>query len=238
MPLVQSQYKYEMQGLIDEVIKCTHHPYANKYVNYPDVDLFQLHYNYLFLQSQQCNPERLKAFCVCQILLQLGLDSHDKITVDNVEGDHDIKVRQLTILAGDYFSSYYYYYLAKHGHIDLIQPFSKAIQEINEYKMRLHHSHITLSDQEKKSLYISGKCGLTHAVLDHFDAPDIWYECYRLFLELKYDQQDLVQHNRLKRTNISKLEKTLRQFDQHVQSELKLWLDKILKQEEHLVIEP
>jgi heptaprenyl diphosphate synthase len=65
------------------------------------------------------------------LLLEQGLSMHDD--VDARTG----ALKQLTVLAGDYNSSQYYYILARLGDFELMHHLSEAIVRINEAKMKL-----------------------------------------------------------------------------------------------------
>ena len=50
-----------------------------------------------------------------------------------------IKVRQLTVFAGDYYSGLYYKHLAKVGNISIIRMLSEGVKDINEHKVIVYH---------------------------------------------------------------------------------------------------
>ncbi|SDC40281.1 heptaprenyl diphosphate synthase [Paenibacillus sp. UNCCL117] len=72
-------------------------------------------------------------------LVQLGLDTHDTVSITNDDkGVQAARSRQLKVLAGDYFSSRFYYLLSQAGQIELIRLLSAAICEANRLKMNLY----------------------------------------------------------------------------------------------------
>ncbi|MFP3441244.1 heptaprenyl diphosphate synthase component 1, partial [Pantoea sp. SIMBA_133] len=72
--------------------------------------------------------------------VQIALDTHDLISLEEIDNEGDRKNRQLTVLAGDYFSSMYYHLLSKWEDNELIRTLSEAIQEINEAKMSFYQT--------------------------------------------------------------------------------------------------
>ncbi|WNS44489.1 heptaprenyl diphosphate synthase component 1 [Paenibacillus sp. MMS20-IR301] len=72
-------------------------------------------------------------------LVQLGLDTHEGIDRYHEEPGGDImRTRQLKVLAGDYFSSWFYRLLAKHDQIAMVGILSAAIADFNVMKANLY----------------------------------------------------------------------------------------------------
>ncbi|UOF89731.1 heptaprenyl diphosphate synthase component 1 [Fodinisporobacter ferrooxydans] len=77
--------------------------------------------------------------------------------------------RQLTVLAGDYFSSKYYWILVKNGMLSFVSRLANAIQRINEIKtdMRMNELHDSVSvDDHVRALGATTFC-LFDALYDH-----------------------------------------------------------------------
>ena len=73
------------------------------------------------------------------MLVQSALDTHELIPADN-DSEMSETEKQLSVLAGDYYSGLYYYLLSKNNNIELIQLLAEAIKEINEDKMNLYYN--------------------------------------------------------------------------------------------------
>ncbi|KYG32855.1 heptaprenyl diphosphate synthase component 1 [Alkalihalobacillus trypoxylicola] len=121
----------------------TKHPYLNQYIKTPQMDEDKLSLLFAML-SQHFSVKKAKLVTLSALLLQAALDIHEKVSLHKIQSDTVKKERQLTVLAGDYYSSLYYNLLAKEKCIPMIQIFSRSIQEINESKMNIY---------EKGSLY-------------------------------------------------------------------------------------
>jgi heptaprenyl diphosphate synthase len=196
-----------------------------------------LHFIYVFLHSMGCSEESIEHYCISQMFIQLGLDTHDLVGLEPLEEESLMKQRQLSVLSGDHFSSYYYLYLAQNSEIQLIQKWADVIKEINERKVDLHNRREQLNEEQTFQEMCRIKRKLGEAVLSWFDASDEWYMLNALFIELKLrmekwptiqDHTDDLTHQILS---------TLRDSQNEVLiTECKLWLDHINR--EHLVSEP
>lgn len=104
---------------------------------FPDA---RVHLLYIFLQCSKGNEsERGELYPLVTSLVQMGLDTHESIdTVEGNQGEKLMRSRQLKVLAGDYYSSWFYHLLAQNGDIEAIARLSKAVSEVNVLKMNLY----------------------------------------------------------------------------------------------------
>lgn len=140
---------------------------AQKYFNYdmihnhtdlPDFPNARVHLLYIFLQSAARNDsERDELYALVASLVQVGLDTHESIdTVADRQDEAGMRSRQLKVLAGDYFSSRFYYLLAQHGDIEGISLLSRAVRDVNVMKMNLY--------SRMKTMVLSAEEYLRHMV--------------------------------------------------------------------------
>lgn len=146
---------------------------------YTDYDMIQRHTElptfpnsrvqllYTFLnQGQRHSVEDSELFSLVTALVQMGLDTHEMIDVQEENlGEQDMRSRQLKVLGGDFFSSRFYQLLAQAGQISVIASLSDGICRLNERKMSLYdrmkkgkvssEEYVQESVQLKKQLFLS-----------------------------------------------------------------------------------
>ncbi|CAM4511459.1 heptaprenyl diphosphate synthase component 1 [Paenibacillus typhae] len=119
---------------------------------YTDYDMIQRHTElppfsdgrshllYIFLSYGNAGEDRSKElYTLVTGLVQLALDTHESIEhVSEDPGGDVMRSRQLKVLAGDYFSSWFYHLLAKSGQIGMVGSLSSAIADFNVMKARLY----------------------------------------------------------------------------------------------------
>lgn len=123
---------------------------AQKYVEYdmisthtvlPEFPGSRVRLLYTFLNDRDSGKSNCKAetCALAAFLVQLGLDTHDKIDLEiNHQDERNMRSRQLKVLAGDYFSGVFYELLAQAGEIKIVSLMSTAICEVNRLKVNLY----------------------------------------------------------------------------------------------------
>jgi len=92
-----------------------------------------------FLHTPDRHKERNELYALAASLVQLGLDTHELVSVSNDSKEKgQVRSRQLKVLAGDYFSSRFYNLLSQAGQIEMVRQISAAICEVNRLKMTLY----------------------------------------------------------------------------------------------------
>jgi heptaprenyl diphosphate synthase len=237
MILLHSHYQSDLERMIELVKERTYNSYVDKYVTYPSIDLFSLHFTYLFLVVKGCPDELRDTICMSQMLIQLGLDSHEEVGNNSIIEDEQMKSRQLMILSGDYFSAHYYLLLTERNEFDLIGKWADAIIEMNESKTDLHHSRLSLSLEKLEELSLEIKGKLTTAVMNWYQGSELWMDIYQSLAYLINIKENEVGYRGDFKQRIKEVEEKLTQIDSKlVRSELTLWFQYI--QEDQLVIEP
>ncbi|WP_088102215.1 heptaprenyl diphosphate synthase component 1 [Halalkalibacter urbisdiaboli] len=160
----------------------TRHPYIQKYVAEPTIDEDRLRFLYAMLGNKLPNKE-VKVFTLSALLVQAALDVHEAVSLHKIHTDSVRKNRQLTVLAGDYYCSLYYYLLAEGKHLPMIRVYSHSIQQINELKMNVYESN-HLSYLETQNQIASMESLLVQNIAEHFQLP-VWKEVVSDFFYLK-----------------------------------------------------
>ncbi|WP_337103475.1 heptaprenyl diphosphate synthase component 1 [Paenibacillus sp. YIM B09110] len=135
---------------------------ARKYTEY---DMIQIHTDlpalahprlqllHSFLTRGQAYEKHSELYTLVASLVQLGMDTHDRINNDadtTQRAENEMRAKQLKVLAGDYFSSIFYQLLAQAGQIEMIEILSEAVCEVNRLKtnlyMRMKQMKLTADD--------------------------------------------------------------------------------------------
>ena len=88
------------------------HPYLRKYIISPSIDEDKLLMLISIVEELDLSPIEKDTYVIAIMLMYIALDTHDDVS-NTLEDENSMKTRQLTILAGDYYSGLYYKVLAK-----------------------------------------------------------------------------------------------------------------------------
>lgn len=134
----------EAAFLKNDIEKAIYHPYLFEHIQPPTIDDEKL----LLLCSitKETDKTIRKEQIISTVLVQTAIDIHERILyIDLISNNH--KERQLTVLAGDYFSSLYYERLTVINNQELIRLLADGIREINELKtLFLYGKNISLPE--------------------------------------------------------------------------------------------
>ena len=134
------------------------------------------------------------------ILLQMGLELHTMVSIEEKPDPMEMQKRQRYVLAGDYYSSLFYYLLSDHHEIEAIQYFSQVISSINQDKLSWHQKRLKQQtyDQEMIQNLKSMTSGLLMAVADFFhvqgDFLKQWKKAASLYLLMDYIEKNEERH--------------------------------------------
>ncbi|PLT28329.1 heptaprenyl diphosphate synthase component 1 [Peribacillus deserti] len=129
----------ELKKIIEEAIN---HPYLLEYIDKPEIDLVKLEFLMVLFNQTDMTDREKKQTVLAAMLVQMALDTHEKVTL-SIPGEDTsdfLKSRQLTILAGDYFSGLYYSILAGLEKVDYISCLAAGIKDVNENKIKLYQA--------------------------------------------------------------------------------------------------
>ncbi|WHY84449.1 heptaprenyl diphosphate synthase component 1 [Neobacillus novalis] len=118
----------------EQVEKKVFDSYLLEYIETPIIDEDKLLILISIMDRLELSFNQMQNYCLSTMLVQIALDTHEHITnTSEVE-----KERQLTVLAGDYFSGLYYKLLAESKDIKVIKNLAKGIKEVNEHKILVY----------------------------------------------------------------------------------------------------
>ncbi|MFE5390792.1 heptaprenyl diphosphate synthase component 1 [Bacillus thuringiensis] len=155
-------------GIKEKLMEKLRHPYFINYIEEPFIDEEKIALLYGALKSANLHIEQIEHYVVTIMLVQIALDTHERVS--NKAGEEEIefhKCRQLTVLAGDYYSGLYYYLLSMNRDIVLIRALAEGIKEINEHKIMLYQKVHETTDDIMKSV-VTIESALLQKTCDHF----------------------------------------------------------------------
>lgn len=165
----------KLDGTRELLLEKLSHPYLLEHVESPFIDDDRLLLLTSLLEQQEVNQERAKNYTVTAMLLQIALDTHEHVQNSQTgEEDETHKRRQLTVLAGIYFSGLYYKLLADMDDIEMIKRLASGVKEVNEHKISLYQKEAEAIDKLMDSVKLI-ESSLLGKVADHFDAAE-WFE--------------------------------------------------------------
>ncbi len=126
-------------GIREKLMVKLRHPYFINYIEEPFIDEEKIALLYGALKGANLHIEQIEHYVVTIMLVQIALDTHERVSNKaGEEANESHKRRQLTVLAGDYYSGLYYYLLSMNRDIVLIRALAEGIKEINEHKIMLY----------------------------------------------------------------------------------------------------
>ncbi|MEH7176684.1 heptaprenyl diphosphate synthase component 1 [Neobacillus vireti] len=122
----------------EQVEQKVYHSYLLKHIDMPVIDEDKLLILVSIMDRLELSYNELKNYATTTMLIQIALDTHEHIsnaTVDEIN-------RQLTVLAGDYYSGLYYKLLAESEDINMIRELSRGVKEVNEHKVSIYQKEL------------------------------------------------------------------------------------------------
>lgn len=175
MKLVKGHLQEDIAAIFQQVMDQVKHDVLTRYVDHPPISFLRMKLLYLFLTQLGLGKSMIHRYTVTSSLVQLALDSHEKIGQGKEETLQATRTRQLTVLAGDFFSSKYYYLLACSGDVRGIRQLAYGIEKINEYKMKLYREkNMNAEDYLQRKTEIEAQILLTFVEEMACDKKELW----------------------------------------------------------------
>ncbi|WP_223702050.1 heptaprenyl diphosphate synthase component 1 [Sutcliffiella deserti] len=132
-----SHIQIHISSIKEQLLEIISHPYLMKHIEFPVIDEDKLLLLYSALEPIELSNEKKEQYILSTMLVQIALDTHDLVTnakLDKMKTDNS-KNRQLTVLAGDYYSGLHYRLLAYVDDIKMIKTLANSIKQVNEHKI-------------------------------------------------------------------------------------------------------
>jgi heptaprenyl diphosphate synthase len=174
-----------MEEMKDRIESRINHPYLRQYIQTPTIDEDKLLLTISMLETHGLTNKEMEDFVVTTMLIDIALDTHEQVSNSSKEltEDNDLKPRQLTVLAGIYYSSLYYKILSDSSNLAMIRVLSEGIKEVNEHKIIYYHKDADDINQLMNSLMKIESAVITK-VADYFHEM-IWKEITIHYLMIK-----------------------------------------------------
>ncbi|MGG3469652.1 heptaprenyl diphosphate synthase component 1 [Neobacillus pocheonensis] len=182
--------RQKFTAILEKVEKSVFDAFLLQYINMPVIDEDKLLILISIMDRLDLPYNELENFTLSTMLIQIALDTHEHITND-VESERG---RQLTVLAGDYFSGLYYKLLADSEDIMMIKSLSNGIKEVNEHKISVYHHESEGIEKLMASIKIIESALL--AKLSEYFKVDFWNEFIEnlfFFKRLLHEKRRFVQ---------------------------------------------
>ncbi|WP_066366485.1 heptaprenyl diphosphate synthase component 1 [Neobacillus fumarioli] len=158
--------------------------YLLEYIERPMIDEDKLLILISMMDTLDLPSKEFENYCLATMLIQIALDTHEHIN----KLTEDSKARQLTVLAGDYYSGLYYKLLAETENVLIIRALSAGVKEINEHKIIVyHHDSETIENLMTSLKYIESS--ILMKLSEHFHAEH-WSELLANLLFFKRLQKE------------------------------------------------
>lgn len=189
--------------------KLSHH-FLFRQIEFPAVDEDRILMLAMAVNRSKLPEAQTDQYVTSAMLVQAALDTHENVTNQLAS----MKERQLTVLAGDYFSGLYYHLLADCENLDLIRTLARAIQLINEYKVSLYQ--FEMDDIDTFMLYLKK---VETTVIEQFCGHFKFAQYHSLFTELLFFKRLASEWEKYKRGSFSILFEGLKKYAGHDQNE-------------------
>lgn len=161
------------------------HDMIQKHTDLPELPNYRARLLYEVLNKHSSLSGYSELYTLVTSLVQLGLDTHELVSVTNeLKEQKAARSRQLKVLAGDYFSSCFYYLLSHEGQIELVGKLSGAVCEANRLKINFYslmgQLKMTADDYLRQAVEVKSQVFLAFSSLLEDRLRTRWPELLRL----------------------------------------------------------
>jgi heptaprenyl diphosphate synthase len=145
-----------MTDMKDIIIRKISLSYLQQFIQNPNIDEDKLLLLISMLDHHGLSELEMEDFVVTPMLVQIALDTHEHVSNSptKTENETSLKLRQLTVLGGIYYSSLYYKILADTNNLAMTRVLAVGIKDINENKILIYQKDIDGIEKLMNSMMI------------------------------------------------------------------------------------
>jgi heptaprenyl diphosphate synthase len=172
----------DMKDIIIQKISLS---YLQQFIQSPFIDEDKLLLLISMLDHHGLSKLEMEDFVVTPMLVQIALDTHEHVSNSSakIEIETSLKLRQLTVLGGIYYSSLYYKILADTNNLAMIRALADGIKDINENKILLYQKDFDEIEKLMNCIMII-ESSLLNKIADYLHEKG-WKEVASHFLFIK-----------------------------------------------------
>ncbi|MEN0659925.1 heptaprenyl diphosphate synthase component 1 [Caldifermentibacillus hisashii] len=208
----------------EKIYNKIHHSFLSSQLELPEIDNDKLYLLLSILRFQDLPRAQFETYATSVMFIQIALDTHDLVKNDDEYMQH--KKRQLTVLAGDFYSGLYYYSLSHLPNIQMIRNLAEGIKIVNENKIRIYNKEVH-SFEEYMSCMMKKETAIYQKLARYFHHPisellsSNWLHINQIIKEKeKYmnyiKKNDLLEHSNLKGEKLNRF--VGKQIDAYIDS--------------------
>lgn len=152
----------------EKIYNKIHHSFLSSQLELPEIDNDKLYLLLSILRFQDLPRAQFETYATSVMFIQIALDTHDLVKNDDEYMQH--KKRQLTVLAGDFYSGLYYYSLSHLPNIQMIRNLAEGIKIVNENKIRIYNKEVH-SFEEYMSCMMKKETAIYQKLARYFHHP-------------------------------------------------------------------
>ncbi|SHS35653.1 Heptaprenyl diphosphate synthase component 1 [Mycobacteroides abscessus subsp. abscessus] len=191
--IIVGDFQRKIADVKEKVEERLLHPYMFQYINKPVLDEDKLLLLISILDQCKLSNKELENYTITTMLLQVALDTHEQVTNTNTNNEI-LKQRQLTVLAGVYYSGLYYKLLAECNDVHAIRMLAQGIKKINDKKIIVYQKGSSEIDTLMNNVKLI-ESSLIDQFTDYFrlDGWDSIVENFLLIKRLSKEKDNFVQ---------------------------------------------
>ncbi|MBC1520519.1 heptaprenyl diphosphate synthase component 1 [Listeria aquatica] len=150
----------------------------------PKMDQDQMLWLHESLRSSELAETDKYRVITATLYVILAHDTHEGIDEEGDAHKLTLKERELTVLAGDYYSALYYRTMAELGMIDLLRALQRGVQKMNTAKTNIYQLHVS-SDEQYASEFRAASAAIFSEFARYFGKADAFVLLAEHVLALK-----------------------------------------------------